>query len=75
MKRIATHLLAAYLGAGLFSGLLMQRAIPALNPAGMAYIGLSWPQQIICARTDSGCDTAPPDWIAPYLFSFKEPRP
>ena len=67
---ILTHLIAAYLGAGLFSGLLMQRAIPALNPLGVAYITLIWPDQIICARTNSGCDNTPPPVVAKYLFSF-----
>lgn len=67
---ILTHLIAAYLGAGLFSGLMMQRAIPALNPLGVAYIAVTWPGQIICARTDSGCDNTPTATLARYLFSF-----
>lgn len=60
----------AYLGAGLFAGLLMQRAIPALNPLGITYIAVTWPMQIVCARKDSGCEAAPPKVLAPYLFSF-----
>ena len=63
-------LLSAYLGAGLFAGLLMQRAIPALNPAGIAYMAVTWPRQIICARVDSGCSTEPPASLEPYFFSF-----
>lgn len=70
------HILAAalclHLGAGLFAGLLMQRSIPALNPAGVAYIAMTWPRVLRCARSDSGCDPAPPDWLAPYLFSFPD---
>lgn len=73
MKRfILTVTVSAYLGAGLFAGLLMQRAIPALNPLGVAYVAATWPRQIICARPEAGCDNAVPDAIAPYLFSFGE---
>ena len=67
-------LLSAYLGAGLFAGLLMQRAIPAMNPLGVAYVAATWPRQIICARVESGCSTQPPERIAPYLFSFGESK-
>ena len=66
----AAALLCIYLGAGLFAGLLMQRAIPALNPLGVTYIALTWPYEIQCARTESNCSTDPPAWLVPYLFSF-----
>lgn len=59
-----------YLGAGLFAGLLMQRGIPALNPLGVAFIAVTWPNQIRCARVSSGCE-ATPSWIAPYIFTFE----
>lgn len=65
----------AYVGAGLFAGLLMQRAIPALNPLGVAYIAATWPTQVICARRDSGCVASPPEALTPYLFSFPEDHP
>lgn len=69
-RTITACLLSAYLGAGLFAGLLMQRAIPALNPVGIAFMAVTWPRQIICARIDSGCSTEPPAGLAPYFFSF-----
>ena len=69
MRRAATILLSMYLGAGLFAGLMMQRAIPALNPLGVAFITATWPNQIRCARVESGCN-AVPSKLAPYLFSF-----
>lgn len=75
MKLILTAIISVYLGAGLFAGLLMQRAIPALNPLGVAYIATTWPKQIICAWTSSGCDTGPPERLAPYLFRFPEATP
>ena len=65
---IATHLVAIYLGAGLFAGLLMERAVPAMNAAGVAFVALTWPRQIICARAETACSTTPPAWA----FSFKE---
>lgn len=62
--------IGAYLGAGLYAGLLMQRAIPALNPAGVAWITVTWPNVIRCARVDAGCNPTGPEWMRPYLFSF-----
>lgn len=70
LRMTAVALLCIYLGAGLFAGLLMQRAIPALNPLGVTYIALTWPREIQCARTESNCSSDPPEWLAPYLFSF-----
>lgn len=61
-----------YLGAGLFAGLMMHRAIPALNPLGVAFIAATWPNQIRCARVESACD-AVPEWAGPYIFTFSEP--
>lgn len=63
-----------YVGAGLFAGLLMHRAIPALNPLGVVFIAATWPNQIRCARIESGCE-APPKWMAPYIFTFAEKAP
>ena len=69
MRCFAIALVCMYLGAGLFAGLLMQRAIPAINTLGIAYIAASWPRQIICAREADNCDVLP-DWLAPYIFSI-----
>ncbi|MDY8108305.1 hypothetical protein U0C82_03960 [Fulvimarina sp. 2208YS6-2-32] len=67
--------LSMYAGAGLFAGLMMQRAIPPLNPLGVTFIALTWPNQIRCARVSSGCDPTPYGWMEPYLFTFpEEPR-
>lgn len=71
MRYILISLLSGYIGAGLFNGLLLQRAIPALNPLGVAYIMATWPQQIACGRKESGCDPSPPKFLTPYLFSFE----
>ncbi|MGN6770653.1 MAG: hypothetical protein ACTHJQ_12535 [Rhizobiaceae bacterium] len=73
MKRyILVSLVSAYLGAGLFAGLLMQRAVAPLNPLGVAFIAVTWPNQIRCARISSGCD-AIPAWASSYIFTFSEP--
>lgn len=64
--------LGVYLGAGLFGGLLIQRSVPALNPAGIAYVAATWPNIIRCARTEADCDPTGPEWLKPYLFSFGE---
>ena len=44
----------------------------ALNPVGVAFIAVTWPNQIRCARADAGCSPLPPAWMAPYLFSIGE---
>ena len=72
IRIIAAAAIGAYVGAGLFAGLLTQRSIPALNPVGVAFIAVTWPNQIRCARADAGCSPLPPAWMAPYLFSIGE---
>lgn len=74
MRLLLVAALSAYLGAGTFAGLMMQRAIPALNPLGVAFIAATWPNQVRCARVSAGCDPTPPEWAQPYLFTFPEPR-
>ena len=69
MRTLIIVVVSAYLGAGLFAGLLMHRAIPALNPLGIGYIAATWPRQIICARVETDCKPMP-ESLAPYLFSF-----
>lgn len=73
-RYLVVSVLSAYLGAGLFAGLLMQRAVPALNPLGIAVIVVIWPNQIRCARIESGCKSIP-RWIAPYIFTFSDATP
>lgn len=61
-----------YLGAGLFGGLLMERAIPAMNAVGVAFYATTWPMQIICARTTTECDPFGwvPMWAQSLMFTF-----
>jgi hypothetical protein len=66
MRRILTHALSVYIGAGLFAGLLMKAAVPAINWIGVAYIAATWPVQIYCAPIRRECEVEPPDWA----FSF-----
>ena len=53
MKKIITHLVAAYVGAGLFGGLVMQAAVPPMNNFGVAFYGFTWPAFLVCARTEA----------------------
>lgn len=71
IRYAAVCLVSLYLGAGLFAGLMMQRAIPAINPLGVALIAATWPNQIRCARVSSGCEPIP-SWAAPYIFTFSK---
>ncbi|WP_411839812.1 hypothetical protein [Paracoccus sp. ME4] len=73
-RLIAAFLLGAYLGAGIFAGLLHQRAVPALNVVGIAWITATWPNLIRCARADAGCDPTGPEWMRPYIFTFPGDR-
>jgi len=69
MKSVLTHALALYLGAGMFAGVMLQRGIPALNPLGVAFVAVTWPNQVRCARVSSGCNPLPPEWMEPYLWT------
>lgn len=71
IRYAAVSLVSLYLGAGLFAGLLMQQAIPAINPLGVALIAATWPNHIRCARVSSGCEPIPA-WASPYVFTFQE---
>lgn len=71
IRYITVSIVSAYLGAGLFAGLMMQRAIPAINPIGVAFIAATWPNQVRCARVVSGCKPIP-SWAKPYIFTFRE---
>lgn len=70
-KLLITALVSMYLGAGLFAGLMMQRAVPALNPLGVGVVAITWPNQIRCARVSSDCEPIPA-WAAPYIFTFSK---
>lgn len=69
IKLCAVAIVSLYLGAGLFAGVMMQRAIPAITPVGIVFIAATWPNQVRCARKSAGCDPIP-EWVTPYIFSF-----
>lgn len=57
IRFVTTHILAAYIGAGLFGGFVMQSAVPAMNLFGVAAYGVTWPAFLYCARTNlDKCD-------------------
>ena len=56
MRAALSHLLAGYVGAGLFGGLLMKMSIPALNPIGVVFYALTWPAFVYCAPTSRNCN-------------------
>ncbi|MBW3243407.1 hypothetical protein KUV57_12105 [Epibacterium sp. DP7N7-1] len=77
--RIARSIFAAifwaYFGAGMFGGLVMQAAVPAMNGLGVAYYAATWPAFLHCARSDvTSCNplTLPPPWIGKHLFDLDE---
>ena len=75
MKEILKLLCAAYIGAGLFGGLIMQAAVPAMNWRGVVYYSATWPAFLHCARSDiTSCSilTQPPVWMTQYFFTFEE---
>lgn len=69
IRLCAVSIVSLYLGAGLFAGVMMQRAIPAISPIGIGFIAITWPNQVRCARVSSGCEPIP-NWVKPYIFSF-----
>jgi hypothetical protein len=74
-KTILTIAASAYIGAGLFGGLVMQAAVPAMNSFGVAYYAATWPAFLTCARKDvANCNplTLPPMWLSQHLFTFNE---
>ena len=50
MRHILISVVYMYLGAGLFGGLMMKQAIPAMNWLGVTYYALTWPEFVYCAR-------------------------
>lgn len=72
MRQIATHIAAAYLGAGFFGGLLMAASIPAINVFGIAIYMAIWPRFIYCAPVARECNPleAFPQWFQALLFTL-----
>lgn len=69
-KQILTHVTAVYFGAGLFGGLLLQQAMPAMNAIGVTYYAITWPGQIYCARTSRNGSAMPPDSVSSFFYTF-----
>lgn len=73
-KKLLTHLMAMYLGAGIFGGFVMYHSIPAMNVIGVAAYAVTWPNFLYCARQDNDCiamDFIPLKYKA-YMFNFEE---
>lgn len=74
MKFILTHAVASYVGAGLFGGLVMQTAVPAMNTFGVAYYAAAWPAFLHCAKSKlADCDPMSiiPEGWRPLMFTFE----
>ena len=74
MKSILTHIAAAYMGAGLFGGLVMQAAVPATNALGVAYYTAAWPAFLHCAKSQlKDCDPMSiiPEGWRPAMFDLE----
>ena len=53
LRILATHLIALYIGAGLFGGITMSTFLP-LNWLGVTYYTLTWPEHLYCAQVGCG---------------------
>ncbi|WP_411975970.1 hypothetical protein [Sulfitobacter faviae] len=74
MKFIFTHAVAAYVGAGLFGGLVMQTAVPSMNTFGVAYYAAAWPAFLHCAKSKlAACNPMSiiPEDLRPLMFTFE----
>lgn len=70
-KLLLTHLIAFYLGAGVFGALLVKQGVPPINLLGMSYLIGMWPKVLYCTPVNRGCEPMPPEWLAPFMFSFE----
>lgn len=71
-KRFFQGVLAAYLTMATIAGFAMKAVIPALNPLGIAYVGLTWPVASGCVAVHADCSAIPPRRYSRYLFSFSD---
>ena len=71
-KKIITHLIAAYFGAGIFSAAMLMQAIPAMNVFGGAVQMALWPAMVYCAPKKRGCNPLGhlPEWTQRSMFTF-----
>lgn len=58
----------SYLAYSLIAGMAMKATMPALNPLGVAYIGMTWPVPMTCVAIHSDCSVVPPLKYARFLF-------
>ena len=63
---------AAYLASTFIVGNAMGAVVPALNPLGRAYAGLTWPISSTCIAFGWNCDAMPPQRYANWFFTFKD---
>jgi hypothetical protein len=49
-------------------GLAFKALMPALNPLGIAYIGLTWPISTLCIALHGECSAVPPQKYADWFF-------
>lgn len=63
---------SAYLAVATVTGFAMKAVIPALNPLGIIYTGLTWPIAVTCVAIDAECSAVPPKRYAKWLFTFDE---
>lgn len=61
---------ATYLLMAVVAGFAMKAVLPALNPLGIAYAGLTWPIALGCTAIGDKCSAIPPQRYAEYLFTF-----
>lgn len=72
MRNFWKGVLASYLAIALIGGFAMKAVLPALNPLGMVYVGLTWPIAITCVAIRPDCSAVPPQRYAKWLFTFKD---
>ena len=74
-KRFWQGVLTAYLIQATIAGFAMKAVIPALNPLGIAYVGLTWPIASGCIAIHAECSAVPPQRYAGWLFTFDQQDP
>ena len=71
-KTIITHLIALYLGAGIFGGAMLYSAMPALNIFGAGIQAVMWPAMVYCVPKERNCNPLAylPEWTQQSMFTF-----
>jgi hypothetical protein len=63
---------SAYLLYAGIAGMAMKVVLPALNPLGVAYAGMTWPVAMTCVAMRAECTAVPPQRYSKWLFTFDE---